>query len=104
MKAAEILRKLADIIEQNSTEGQVSHAELSPVKVDNTDNTEVSTMVPPLQQKLEILKKSVGVDNHYDSESCGCDADESDEIELMKQRAGIVPTIIVASDDEPLDM
>jgi hypothetical protein len=42
------------------------------------------TMVPPLQAKLEILKKSVGLDNHYDNE-CG----EPDEVEQLKKHAGI---------------
>lgn len=112
MKAAEILRKLADMIDQHSTEGDVErpvnsvpHAELEPVDVDNTDNTETSTMVPPLQQKIELLKKSVGVDNHYDDEeSCGC-SEEPDELEIIKQHAGIRPVALhIASDDEPLDM
>lgn len=111
MKTAEILRKLADMIDQQSQEGEVerptnsvAHAELAPVEVDNTDNTETSVMVPPLQQKLEILKKSVGVDNHYDDQETPCDSAEDAELVLMKQRAGITPTVIVASDDEPLDM
>ena len=109
MKAAEILRKLADLIDQHSDEdsvrpvNSVPHAELEPIEVDNTDNTEVTTMVPPLQQKIELLKKSVGVDSHYDDEGCGCE--EPDELEIIKQHAGLRPVAIqIASDDEPLDM
>lgn len=92
MKAAEILRKLADMIDTHSDD-QVQAAttvELTPVDVDSTDNTELSTMVPPLQAKLELLKKAVDVDSHYD---------QDDELELMKQRAGISPAVIVASED-----
>ena len=106
MKAAEILRKLADLIDQNSSnsEPQATPAvDLVPVEVDNTDNTETSVMVPPLQAKLELLKKATGVENHYDDEECGCE-EAPDELEIMKQRAGINPTVVhIASDDEPLE-
>jgi len=116
MKAAEILRKLADVIDQHSSEdnrptNSVPHAELEPVEVDHTDHTETTTFVTPLQAKLELLKKSVGVDSVYDQESgCGCDCDpcecgsDEDELELIKSRAG-VPTIAVQemADDEPLE-
>jgi hypothetical protein len=112
MKAAEILRKLADVIDQHSSEDRptnsVPHAELEPVEADHTDNTEVTTFVAPLQAKLELLKKSVGVDNVYDEQSCGCECDpcecDSGELELIKQRAG-VPTIAVQemADDEPFE-
>lgn len=102
MKAAEILRKLADLIDTHS-DGEQQPATLQAVDVDTTDNTEVTTMVPPLQAKLELLKKATGVDNYYDEET-PCDSAEDAELALMKQRAGIAPAIIVASDDEPLDM
>jgi hypothetical protein len=102
MKAAEILRQLADLIDQNSEQSQaVPAADLTPVEVDNTDNTETSVMIPPLQQKIELLKKATGVDNHYDQ--CGCD-EEPDELAMIKRHAGINPVVVqVASDDEPLD-
>lgn len=108
MKAAEILRKLADLIDSNADDGRpensVPHAELEPVDVDNTDNTEITTMVPPLQQKIELLKKATGVESHYDDgEDCGCD--EPDELDIIKQHAGLRPIAVqIASDDEPLDM
>jgi hypothetical protein len=100
MKAAEILRKLADLIDSHSDEGQVErpvntvpHAELEPVEVDNTEGGEASTMIPPLQAKLELLKKSVGVDNVYDREDCDCGCDpcecSPDELDTIKKHAGI---------------
>lgn len=108
MKAAEILRKLADVIEQNSSEGDrptnsVPHAELTAVEVDGTDNTESSTPIPPLQAKLELLKKSMGMDNAYDTEE-PCDSAEDAELALIKQRAG-VPVVAVQemADDEPFE-
>lgn len=95
MKAAEILRKLADLIDGQSQEAEaVPAVGLAPVEVDNTDNTETTTMVPPLQAKLELLKKATGVENHYDSEDTPCDSAEDAELALMKQRAGI-PVVAV---------
>ena len=113
MKASEILRKLADVIDQNSSGEErpinsVQHAELEPVEVDTTDNTEASVQIPPLQAKMELLKKSLGMDNAYDTVDSGseeeCAGEESDELEVMKQRAGI-PVVAVTdlADDEPLD-
>lgn len=119
MKTAEILRKLADMIDSHSAEqggeeverpvNTAAHIDLEPVEVDNTEGGEVSTMVPPLQQKLEILKKSAGIDSHYDEyDSEGnpvetpCDSAEDAELALMKQRAGISPAVIVASDDNDI--
>lgn len=107
MKAAEILRKLADLIDQHSSEGDrptnsVPHAELEPVAADNTDHTEQSTFVAPLQAKLELLKKATGVESHYDQEPC--DSPEDAELDLIKQRAG-VPVVAISelADDEPLE-
>ncbi len=109
MRAAEILRKLADVIDQNSGDSRpgnsVPHAELEPVEVDNTDNTELSVQIPPLQAKIELMKKSMGMDNAYDDkEECGCDGVVDDEVAQMKRAAGI-PVIAVAelSDDEPFE-
>ena len=110
MKASEILRKLADMIDTHSDEGSIAspettvqHAELAPVEVDNTDNTETSIMVPPLQAKLELLKKATGVESHYDEET-PCDSAEDAELALIKQRAG-VPVVAVSemANDEPVE-
>ena len=56
MKAAEILRKLADLVDT------IERGDTEP----ESDNTGV--MVPPLQQKIEIMKKSQGLDNIYDQD------------------------------------
>jgi hypothetical protein len=113
MKAADILRKLADVIDQHSTEGDrptnsTPHAELAPVEVDHTDNTETTTFIAPLQAKLELLKKSVGIDNAYDEQGCSCGCDpcecDSNELDLIKQRAGVpVAAVQEMADDEPLE-
>ena len=110
MKAAEILRKLADMIDTHSDQegrptNSVQHAELAPVEVDNTDNTDSTTMVAPLQQKLDLLKQAVQGEQEAcptcGANPCGC---ETDELDVIKQNAGI-PVVAVAelSDDEPFE-
>lgn len=108
MNIAEILRKLADVVDGAKTgearpTNSVPHAELEPVAADNTDHTEATTFIAPLQAKLELLKKATGVDSAYD-EATPCDSAEDAELELIKQRAG-VPVVAVAelSDDEPTE-
>jgi hypothetical protein len=75
MKAAEFLRKLADA--------------LAVIEDDDVSDAqpEQDVMVPPLQQKIEILKKSQGLDNIYN------DSNGSDD------------TVIVttAEEDEPFE-
>jgi hypothetical protein len=111
MKTAEILRKLADVIDQQSgaesrPSNSVPHAELEPVAVDNTDNTETATMIAPLQQKLELLKKSV--ENQTCStcgtSPCGCDDEgQEDELSFIKKAAG-VPVIVAHTAGEDNDI
>ena len=103
MKTAEILRKLADVIDQQSgaeprPSNSVPHAELEPVAVDNTDNTETATMVAPLQQKLELLKKSVENQTCLTcgTSPCGCDGEE-DELSFIKRAAGVPVAVIKVS-------
>ena len=63
MRAVEFLRKLADALAvlEDDEESEIT--------------AEPETMVPPLQQKIEILKKSQGIDNIYDNgESSSADA------------------------------
>lgn len=107
MNIAEILRKLADVVDgaegSERPTNSVPHAELEPVEADNTDNTETTVIIPPLQAKLELMKKSMGMDSAYD-EATPCDSAEDAELELIKQRAG-VPVVAVAelADDEPFE-
>jgi len=84
MKTAEILRKLADLVD--TVEGDATPEANSP--------DELGTMVPPLQQKIEILKKSQGIDNVYDR--------EADELDQVKKNAGLAVTT-VAEEDEPFE-
>jgi hypothetical protein len=52
-------------------------------------------MIPPLQAKLELLKKATGVESDYDK--------EDDELDQMKHLSGIGPTLFhVASEDNDI--
>lgn len=123
MKASEILRKLADVIDHQDAGEEVrpNRAVLTPAEPESGESEHINTksMVAPLQQKLELLKKGVGMDNAFDNgkiqndtESCHdcgcspCECEHSDsDLETLKRNAGIAPVVIqIASDDEPLDM
>ena len=117
MRASEILRSIADMIDkadpaadtanQSPNQAQLTvvskPAEPEPEHDPSPDMT-VNTMVSPLQQKMELLKKAVGVDSIFD----GGRDDPEDEISIMRKNAGMpAPMAVVqsvASDDEPLDV
>jgi hypothetical protein len=101
MKMSEILRSLADklaSIEQGQDQPQTTKSMGgTPVATPEPELDDKPVMVPPLQQKLELLKKASGVDNVYDSE-------EPDELDDIKKLTGIKAVIAQeAGDDEPLD-
>ena len=127
MRASEILRNLADLIDraeakqsnaaqaiqavtpqQVPTQGQ--QPALVAVKVPNNDNTEAGVFVPPLQAKIELLKKSVDVDSIYDETGAdedltGHGQDNEDEVARVKKLSGVnVVARDAAADDEPLDI
>jgi len=114
MRASEILRSLIDIIAQEE-ETELSGGMNIPYNTDTTAPTqqslglmqpafpddseeivsdETGVFVPPLQQKLELMKKAQGVESVYDEEP------EEDELEVMKRAAGIM-SIFTLDDDEP---
>ena len=65
-------------------------------------------MIPPLQQKLELMKHAAGIDSAYDDacEECGhnpCECEHSqDELSTLKRNAGIA-VIQQADEDEPFE-
>ena len=99
MKISDVLRKLAD---------KIDSADSIPDAPGNTE-TDDSVFLPPLQQKQELLKRAVEVDNVYDDELADQTHDDSalnadnhsgnDAVSLLKRRAGIIGM----ADDEPLD-
>ena len=117
MRASEILRQMADMIDSKSRPQQQP-----PPQQSNTDSELIpvpdDVFLPPLQAKYELLKKAVGVDNTFD-ENVGnvsedpeasnhkvtpMEPDEQDALARMKKAAGVSAFIThELSDDEPLE-
>ena len=92
MNIAEFLRQLADRLDQIET-GKNADV-LGKNQVDPSDDDKFMT---PNQQKLELLKKGVGVESEYDDE-------DNTELDVIKKNAGISPAVVhIASDDDPLE-
>ena len=94
MKMADVLRNLADKldgIEGGSSQGDNMGKQASDFQHSVDDGAEsgdrevelTGVMIPPLQQKLEILKKSTGMDNAFDNDQ------GPDELADIKKLTGI---------------
>jgi hypothetical protein len=126
MNIADILRKVADIADQQANpaipdEQIVNPAELQAVPAgpygdgvepcNNADSgADDDLMVPPLQLKLELLKRAVDVDNIYDDQRADqVHSNNEDPLAAIRRNAGIdsgaMTAIIhgIAGADEPLD-
>lgn len=123
MTLSDILRNIADklaAVEQGDTDssnlgdhvGGVSK-NFQAMQAPETQDSDVEkdipldTMVPPLQQKIELLKRSVGIDNVFDGSPIDkTDDGSTEELDAIKRMAGISPNttaIMTLSDDEPMD-
>lgn len=100
MKMADILRNLADLLDKQGQEQQPAE----PVQIDQSDTETPDTMVSPLQQELELMKKAAGVASAFDDSSngggcgcegeCGCDGGEEHaepdaDMDALRHMAGI---------------
>jgi hypothetical protein len=106
MNIADVLRKVADAIEEEQQDSNGT--------TESGNARAPDVFLPPLQQKQELLKKAVGVDNVYDDgtateqaeveEFDNCEQDRTDIVDHIKKLSGI-PTAAVFGlvDDEPLD-
>jgi len=97
MKMSDILRSIADVVDAKSLGSNRTVQRSQPVAVEKPEDIEGAVMVPPLQAKLEILKKSEGIPNVYDNQG------KSDELSVIKKNAGLTAAQHEAADDEPLD-
>ena len=91
MKMAELLRQLADRLDSIEND--------KPAMLDprSAEPEEVGKFMAPNQQKLELLKKGVGVESEFDDDS-------ENELNVIKKNAGINPAVVhIASDDDPLE-
>ena len=88
---SDILRDLAELLDQHEGTGadmsqNSTHQRMSPAQVAEPELSDSPLMVPPLQQKHELLKKVAGVDNTYG----GDEQQGNNELDRMKKMAGIV--------------
>ena len=89
MKIADILRHVADQMDHEEDQsGEMDPASEVPRLPDNP-----VTMVPPLQQKMNILKKAAGEDNAFDATDELTHAGENDELDDIKRIAGLTVMI-----------
>jgi hypothetical protein len=99
MKLSDIMRDIADLLDQqgDDPQGGATNTHLKPVQAPEPEMADEPLMVPPLQQKHELLKKVAGVENAYDQEA-GSDQ-QPDDLDRMKKMAGIV----VAGDENEIN-
>jgi hypothetical protein len=85
-------------------------SKFTPVNQEPVSVQDMGVFVPPLQAKIELLKKAVDVDSIYDQagpdeDLTGHGADNEDDIARMKKMAGIHPVVAdEGASDEPLDV
>jgi len=125
----DLMRKLADLIKSHQAgqqagdepQGAESGSNNPDAPMYDEDGKELvkqptNKQVPPLQLKLELLKRAVGVENLYaegnqdqDPEASNYKTtpmteEETDALESMKKAAGVNALVRnELSDDEPLD-
>lgn len=126
MKSSEIIGALRDLVDKIANDNitpvvNVYPAEKRFVAVEVPKTPEdleaqekskelpLDTMVPPLQQKIELLKRAVDIDNVFDGTPIDKTAhqqnDYKQEIKAISRNAGISPVVLdAAGDDEPLDV
>ena len=104
MKVAEILRNILNLLdaeEQQQAQQPVvvninnGSAEQPAEQKPTVDDDAIGVMVPPLQQKIELIKKSEGVKSVYDTQA-------DDELTMLKRHAGLT-TAVIADEDEPFE-
>jgi hypothetical protein len=108
MRISDLIGELVDIFGQPKKAEEpvigginveiLNRPDVHEVEAETEDRTDTNTMVAPLQQKLELLKRAVGVENMYDN------VDQDDDLDQILKIAGVpTATIFDAGDDEPLD-
>lgn len=116
MKVSDIIRENAPTqIVINITGGEAQVQPTAPVIDTDAPSQADDLMIPPLQAKLELVKKMAGEESVYDPEpeactDCGCapcECEGEDEMSILKRNAGISPLSILASlaaeEDEPYE-
>ena len=98
MKMADVLHSIADMLDKHEG-GDISGDNMGKAGSDfqhdvnhdsesgDSDVELTGVMIPPLQQKLEILKKTAGMDNAFD------DHGGEDELDDIKKLTGVKAVI-----------
>ena len=97
MRMSDIIRKIADLMDNNpgsELSGNTTQNRSDPIELKKPGEEDQPVMVPPLQAKLEILKKSEGIPNVYDGEG-----EEDAELAAIKKNAGLTAAQHEASED-----
>jgi hypothetical protein len=115
MKVNDILQQLADFVNNRHSGEQPERAVQTNAEGQELARGPDDLFVPPLQQKIELLKKAVGVENIYDEDQQAREAEEAeakqvtpeeeDALDRMKRAAGIPSAAVVQelSNDEVFD-
>lgn len=110
MKPGDLLRQLADMIDAAQQEDyalEEPNSEEMGIEEPSSglDQAPDDLFLPPLQMKLELLKKATGVENVYDEENEEeTVANSYDELDAIKRNAGInVVAIDALGDNDPLE-
>lgn len=116
MKISDLLRDLANTIdaEQSQSAPGALSPRIAPTPPEPICDPESGGLaqqpddlfVPPLQLKLELLKKATGVENIYDDEEEEENKQHSypDPLQQIKRNAGLSTAALSGlGDDEPLD-
>jgi hypothetical protein len=122
MRASDIIQGLAELIaviqrdeqvkqfQEPNNVAQLAVVPTAPVQPAQPPESTKTLMVPPLQQKIELLKRSVDVDNEFNQGFDQIDQEQSaeehqpDDLEIMKKMAGLNPHVKQEMfNDEPLD-
>jgi hypothetical protein len=115
MKVNDILQQLADFVNNHRSGEQPERDVQTNAEGQELAREPEDLFVPPLQQKIELLKKAVGVENIYDedqqakaeeeAEANRVTPEEEDELARMKRAAGIPAAAVIQelSNDEVFD-
>jgi len=122
MSPSELLRKFADMLDakyngvaSDMSDPEAPNVDYEPEGAGDCGCDDESGLahqpddvfVPPLQLKLELLKKATGVDSIYDDGDEPEDEEQHcyNELAAIRRNAGIDPVVLDAlGDDEPLDV
>lgn len=119
MRASEFLRALIAVVDSikekerqitvptqqpvvvvNNIPQAPAEAETTPSMTQSSDN--VGQFVPPLQSKIELMKKATAVDSVYNPGDPNGENVQPDEVETLRKNAGIHPLLkqLEAADDD----